>query len=215
MENLENTEKKINSVEVVKETEKKKLKPLQIMLRKSAITAVLISLSFVINFITKFIPILKMPQGGRVSLEGFVITMGGLYLGPIYGTAVGIGYALLNFMADGYQLHWGSIFFDYLFAFGFIGLAGGLFSKQYLKGKIWTVFIAATIGMILRWVSSSLSGVLFFSEYAGDKNVWLYSFILYNLPYCAGSLAAILALAGLSYISQMHMLKQARTLLGY
>lgn len=210
---MDDLEKETIDNNIIIEDAGNKIKPLQLILRKVALTGIFIALSFVISLITKFIPIFKMPQGGSISFEGIGLVLGGLYLGPIFGTLVGVGYGLLNFMFDGYFLHWGSLFFDYIFAFGFISFISGCLSRLYFKGKIWIFFIATVCGFILRWVSSSLSGVIFFAEYAGDKNVWLYSFILYNLPYCAGSMGAVLALGSLFYIPQRNLLKQVQSLL--
>jgi len=182
-------------------------------LKKISLTAVFIALTFILSLLTKFIPILKMPQGGSVSFEGISMILGGLYLGPIYGSIIGLGYGFLNFLFDGYNLHWGSLFFDYLFAFGFIGLSSGIFSRAYNKEKYWVFFLATFIGFLLRWISTSLSGVIFFAEYAGDKNVWLYSFILYNLPYCAGSMAAVMSIGGICYVPFKTLLRQVKMIL--
>jgi len=56
------------------------------------------------------------------------------------------------------------------------------------------VIIAFLVGGILRYACHVFSGVLFFSEYAGSQNVWLYS-IIYNISYLAPSLAASLIVA--------------------
>jgi len=56
------------------------------------------------------------------------------------------------------------------------------------------VVIAFIAGGLLRFACHVFSGVLFFSEYAGSQNVWLYS-IIYNISYLAPSLLASLVVA--------------------
>jgi hypothetical protein len=51
------------------------------------------------------------------------------------------------------------------------------------------IIAAMLTGGTLRLVSHLLSGVLFFAEYAGDQNVWIYS-LTYNVSYLAPSLIA-------------------------
>ena len=58
-----------------------------------------------------------------------------------------------------------------------LGLAGS---------SIWVV-LAVLLGGAARYFTHVLSGVLFFSEYAGGENVWLYS-LVYNVSYIAPSL---------------------------
>jgi thiamine transporter len=54
--------------------------------------------------------------------------------------------------------------------------------------------LAVLFGGTLRYLTHVLSGVLFFSEYAGDQNVWAYS-LIYNISYLGPSLAASLVCA--------------------
>jgi thiamine transporter len=87
-------------------------------------------------------------------------------------------------MIDGFYWHWGSIFFDYIFAFGLLGVTG-FFTKG--RKNIFIFVLGIDVAGFLRYIMSSLSGVLFFGEYAADAGyadaVWFYSFIVYNLGY--------------------------------
>ncbi|MDF2592640.1 MAG: energy-coupled thiamine transporter ThiT, partial [Clostridia bacterium] len=70
-----------------------------------------------------------------------------------------------------------SILFDYIVAFGVLGLAG-MFNKS-LKGVILGVFV----GVLGRFVSSVISGAIVFGAYAPETmNPWVYSMI-YNSSY--------------------------------
>lgn len=149
-------------------------------------TAILIALAVVLDLVAKVIPFLKMQNGGSISLVMIPLIIIGLRRGVKYGLAGGIIYGFLNFIIDGYAFHWGSIFFDYLFAFGVFGLSG-LFMKKRDNIK-YVILIFVGLG-ICRYLFHSFGGVLFFAEYAkeagyqGLKGAFIYSFIAYNLPY--------------------------------
>lgn len=149
-------------------------------------TAVLVALAVVFELIARFIPVFQMPQGGSVSLTMLPIIIIGLRRGVNYGIMGGVAFGIINFMLDGFVIHIGSIFFDYLFAFSVLGLSG-LFKKSARK-TINLILVIALLGF-LRYILHSLSGVLFFSSYAiesgypGLKGYFIYSFIIYNLPY--------------------------------
>ena len=98
----------------------------------------------------------------------------------------------MSLLLDGVLYHWASLFTDYLFAFGFLGLTG-LFKNSL---KDYKVFISAVLFVgLLRYLSHGLSGVVLFSEFAPEGvNVWFYSFVLYNLPYMASSVALSLVI---------------------
>ena len=71
--------------------------------------------------------------------------------------------------------------------------------KPALKGNVFAYIGAFVIAVFFKYLMSSLSGVLFFGEYAGEMNPWFYSFIFYNLPYNAASLGALLVIGLLIY----------------
>ena len=93
-------------------------------------TAILIALATVLELIFKQLAFLEMPQGGKVSIATLPILIVGYRHGWKYGFAAGVSFAILNFMIDGFYWHWGSIFFDYIFAFGLLGVTG-----FFTKGK--------------------------------------------------------------------------------
>ena len=154
-------------------------------------TGILVALAVVLDLIFKLIPIFNMPQGGHISLCMLPIIIIGFRRGIKFGLAGAILYAILNFIMDGFVWHVGSIFFDYLFAFGVLGLSG-LFKKQ--AKSVWKMCFIIFILCFIRYVFHGLSGVLFFAEYAYIPEgynwtvsakilPWVYSFIIYNLPY--------------------------------
>lgn len=141
--------------------------------------AILVTLAFVIEFGFSFLP--AMPQGGRVSLSLLPLIVIAWRHGVVPGIIGGVVYSILNLMLDGFVLyHWGSLFLDYVFAFGLIGLSG--YVKTF-KDDVLFFAIAIVAGFFLRFTSHVLSGAILFGEYAPEgQNPWLYS-IIYNSTY--------------------------------
>ena len=146
-----------------------------------AMGAVCIALSSVLSRIK----IWKMPQGGSITAASMLPLMLFSYvygMGP--GCLVGALYGVLQFIIEPYFLSLPQMLLDYPIAFGMMGLAG-LFSKMDNEN------LGLTVGVVLasvgRFVAAVLSGVIFFAEYAGDQNPWVYSIVYngsYMLPEC-------------------------------
>lgn len=155
-----------------------------------AMGAVCIALSSVLSMIK----IWKMPQGGSITAASMLPLMLFSYvygMGP--GCLVGALYGVLQFIIEPYFLSLPQMLLDYPIAFGMMGLAG-LFSKMDDEN------LGLTVGVVLasvgRFVAAVLSGVIFFAEYAGDQNPWVYSIVYngsYMLPECI--ICVILCLA--------------------
>ncbi len=155
-----------------------------------AMGAVCIALSSVLSMIK----IWKMPQGGSITAASMLPLMLFSYvygMGP--GCLVGALYGVLQFIIEPYFLSLPQMLLDYPIAFGMMGLAG-LFSKMDDEN------LGLTAGVVLasvgRFVAAVLSGVIFFAEYAGDQNPWVYSVVYngsYMLPECI--ICVILCLA--------------------
>lgn len=155
-----------------------------------AMGAVCIALSSVLSMIK----IWKMAQGGSITAASMLPLMLFSYvygMGP--GCLVGALYGVLQFIIEPYFLSLPQMLLDYPIAFGMMGLAG-LFSKMDDEN------LGLTAGVVLasvgRFVAAVLSGVIFFAEYAGDQNPWVYSIVYngsYMLPECI--ICVILCLA--------------------
>lgn len=141
--------------------------------------AILVAMAFVLEFTFSFLP--KMPQGGRIGISMLPLVVIAWRHGVVQGWVGGIVFGLLNLMLDGILYHWGSFFLDYTIAFGLVGMTG--FFKPLIKDHV-VVFSASIItAFILRFISSVLSGVVLFGEYAPEgESVWIYS-IVYNATY--------------------------------
>lgn len=160
-------------------------------------SAVLVALAVVLEIISKMVPILQMPQGGSASLAMFPIFILSYRQGLKWGLLGGFVFGIINFFIDGYAFYWGSFVFDYTLGFTSIGLAG-LFSKKALKLDLSAIIIGILIASTSRFIVHTLSGILFFGEYAGDENVILYS-IGYNGSYMLPSTILCLLVMVLTY----------------
>ncbi len=145
-------------------------------------TSILIAFAVVLDLLSRVIPLFQMPQGGFVSLVLLPVIVVSLRHGFLYGFISGFVLGIISFMLDGLVIHWGSIIFDYVLAFSLVGLSA-IFKKNALKGNLVNFILAITLASLARYLMHGISGVVFFSEYAGDINVYFYSFIVYNLPY--------------------------------
>jgi len=167
-----------------------------IEIRKITMTSSLIAMAFVLDLISSFfLPMFKMPFGGNfLGISMLPLVMIGFLYGLKYGLVAGFIYGVFGIiLAPSTHIIGWSFLLDYLFGFTAFGLAG-LF-----KGKINNkryLIIGIFVAGFFRYLSVSLAGVIFWSEFAGDKNIWYFSFIYYNLPYNATSilLTSILAL---------------------
>jgi|LGVF01.2.fsa_nt_gb thiamine transporter len=156
--------------------------------RKLTEIAILIALAAVLEVIALLIPILRMPYGGSVSLGMLPIIIIAFRHGVKEGLIAGFIFGVINYMLglNGATVHWVSLIFDYSLAFTVLGFAG-IFKKTAWTSNI-SFVLGIFLGGFLRYIVHSIAGVIFWSEYAGDFNPYFYSFIVYNLPYMAGSI---------------------------
>lgn len=154
--------------------------------KKITLTAMMVSLSITINLFMKMMPFLQLGEGGTFfSLTALPIIYAGLALGPVWGVFAGVCYGLLDFILDGAAYGILSLIFDYVLAFGVLGLVG-LFKKQFKEGKNWIVIIAIVAFELVRLFSHTLSSILVFGATFG------YGFITYNGPVILSSTAAVI-----------------------
>ena len=171
--------------------------------RMLALGAVCMALSNVLSMIKLF----DMPQGGSVTPASMLPLMLFAYVygvGP--GMTVGAVYGVMQFIIEPHFLSVPQMLLDYPIAFAMVGLAG-LFSKN--ENRALGLSLGVVLGSLGRFVAAVLSGVVFFAEYAGDQNPWVYS-IGYNgaymLPECI--ICVVLALAvGLRLTQQLSKAK--------
>jgi thiamine transporter len=174
-----------------------------------------VALSAALNFMAMRLPI--NIAGGSISLTMLPIAVIALRRGALIGATAGAVFGLLDLLMEPYILVPAQVALDYPVPYLLFGLGVGLFSA-YRKAASGVagggasaaaasggasgntaaarartnparIIAALLTGGTLRLVSHLLSGVLFFAEYAGGQNVWLYS-LTYNVSYVAPSLIA-------------------------
>ena len=165
--------------------------------RVIAFAALAISLSFLLSHIRLY----RMPQGGSITPASMLpLILFSYTFGLTPGLVAGATYGVLQFLQDPVMLPiaplyaFSQVSLDYWVGFGCIGFAA-LFSGPKDKDAIRLPLSIAAVSF-LRFSCSVLSGVLFFGEYAGGRNPWLYS-IEYNGSYMLPELF-ICALIGIS-----------------
>ncbi|ADL49894.1 energy-coupled thiamine transporter ThiT [Clostridium cellulovorans] len=132
-----------------------------------------VAVAVALSAILSFIKIYKLPMGGSVTLGSMIpILILAFAYGSEVGFIAGLVLGLVNLVIDPYILHPVQVLFDYILPFMILGIAG------YFKNKQLGI-VAAVVG---RFIFHFLSGVIFFAEYAGDMNPYIYS-ILYNGTY--------------------------------
>jgi thiamine transporter len=152
-----------------------------------AIGALCVALAFVLSSVRLF----RMPQGGSVTPASMLpILAFAYYFGFAPGLLAGIAYGMLQLLQDFWILNAWQLLLDYPIAFGMLALAALFRSMPENYGFI--MGIAA--GVAGRFIASVLSGVVFFSEYAGASNPWLYS-MAYNGTYLAVEALICMAIA--------------------
>ena len=179
--------KKINKEEVARTNNKRLIKDI-------VETSILVSLTIVLDLIFKMIPFMDMPQGGSVSLTMLPLLVIAFRNGTKWGVIGGVTYSILNLLLDGELYHWSSIFLDYLFAFGVIGLAG-LFRPLVIKSNKTLSYvymiIASTIVVLGRLAFAVLSGIIAFETPFVPSLVYNAPYILISGALCIASLCII------------------------
>ncbi|MEX1308195.1 MAG: energy-coupled thiamine transporter ThiT, partial [Eubacteriales bacterium] len=145
------------------------------------------ALSIAIAFVLSYIRVWHMPQGGSITLASMLPIMLFAYLyGVPKGLIVGLAYGALQMFQDLFAVHWLQVFLDYGVAFMALALAG-VFRKKVSVGSL---FAGMTLAGLVRFLAHTVSGAIFFAEYAPEgQNVWIYSagynsFVFVDLVIC-------------------------------
>lgn len=124
------------------------------------------------------IKLFKFPTGGSITLLSMlIISLPGYWFGLGTGLITGVAYGVLQLLIDPYVLFPLQLVVDYILAFGAFGLSGLFSNARYglVKG-----YVAAVLG---RYIFATISGWIFFGEYAWEGwNPLAYS-LVYNAIY--------------------------------
>ena len=158
----------------------------QVTPKQLVFCAVAIGLATVLSNIKLF----RFPTGGAITLLSMlVISLPGYWFGLGAGLIAGVSYGILQLMIDPYVLFPLQLIVDYILAFGVFGLSG-IFTNA--KSGLLKGYVLAVLG---RFCFATLSGWLFFGEYAWEGwNALAYSMV-YNAIYIfAEALVTVLIL---------------------
>jgi len=157
------------------------------MILSVACGGICLGLSFVLSQIKLF----EMPQGGTITPASMLpIIFFALCFGFSKGICVAFVFSLLQ-LIGGTLVSFPQVMMDYIVAFTAIGFAGifAASAKKRVEVKnplkrlslipFWRIGAAVFAAFVLRFISHLLAGVIFWSEYAGEQNVWVYSAV-YN-----------------------------------
>ena len=172
-----------------------------------AYAAICIAMSFALSYIR----IVKLPQGGSVTIASLLPLMIYSYMfGVKKGVFAGFIYGILQAVQDPWIIHPAQFLLDYPIAFAGIGLAG-IFAevKQLEKLPQVQFLLGAIVASVLRFASHVLSGVFAFSAYAVDAgmNAWPYSLAYNSFVFVD---IAIVIVVGVLVFSSKAFVKQAR-----
>ena len=163
----------------------------KLTVKQMAFCAISIALGTVLSYIKLF----EFPFGGSVTLLSMlIICLPGYWFGLGAGLMTGFAHGILQLIIDPFVIHPVQLLMDYPLAFGSLGLSG-LFSNS--KNGLQKGLIAGVTG---RWLFSSLSGYLFFKEYAWDGWHPLPYTFTYNGIYIFTETAVTLILLAIPYV---------------
>lgn len=168
--------------------------------------AAMVALAVVLDLIMSLFT--SLPNGGSITVATVPLIYYAYRRGTSCGLLAGLVWTFTQLLTGGFYpppagTVWANILcfvLDYLVAFTVVGLAP-LFARLCDKNRIAGYSIGAVAVNILRYLSSSLSGVLLWGSYAPEgMNVWAYSFgynAIYMIPNAiiAGVLIVPLCLA--------------------
>ena len=155
--------------------------------RQLTVSALCLALAFVLSNVKLF----KLPMGGSVTVFSmFFVTYIGYLYGPRVSLASAFAYGLLQMIVDPYIISVPQLLCDYILAFGALGVAGFFHNTRY---GMYKGYLAGIFG---RFLFSTLSGVIFFADYAPEGMHPLAYSAAYNGSYIAaeGALTIVVLL---------------------
>ncbi len=158
--------------------------------KKLVYCSMYLAMFYVLDVITKLVPILKMPQGGSVGLSVIAILLASYHLGVLDGILVGLMTIFLQYLTgDVYMDGYLAFLLDYILAFGIYGIAS--IFPNFKIGKM-DVYTGCLLTGTIRWLLHALSGVVCYGS------TWPAS-LAYNTPYMAATTIVSLILLPLIY----------------
>jgi len=153
-----------------------------------------LALFYILDYITKMIPFLDMPQGGSIGLSVIALLLASYHLGYKQGILVGLLSIFIQYLTgDVYMPSFMPFFLDYIFAFGIYGIAS-------VFPNISVFYSGIVITGILRFISHTVSGVYYYGS------SWQAS-VAYNGPYMLATTLVAMVMVPMIY-SRIKVLKK-------
>lgn len=152
---------------------------------------IMVALAYVLSFVTVY----KMPNGGSVTAASMIpIIIYALRWGPKAGIFAGTIYGIIQFvLGPKYSMHIISILFDYVVAFGLLGVAG------FFKGNIVKEMFGIFVAVFMRFACHVVSGVYVWGIYAPKGVEPLNYAIVYNATYLLPEIIVSMVVFGFLY----------------
>lgn len=139
--------------------QKRAVKRTALTTKQLVFSAVAIALAVVGSMIKLF----EMPMGGSVTLLSMLfIVLIAYWYGPYVGLMTAVAYGLVQFVMEPIFYTVPQMLLDYPLGFGALGLAGFFHKKK------WGLQIGYIVGVLGRFLFSTISGVVFFAAYAPE-----------------------------------------------
>lgn len=182
--------------------------PKQLATRDKILAIVTGGICIGLSYVLSMLKLFEMPMGGSVTPAATLpLILFCLCFGPVWGFPACLVFSVLQ-LITGYYVAPFQVALDYILAYTLVAVVSFAAPKgeyRYLKSPLKRLahinlpltIVLTIVGFICRFVCSVLSGVIFYAEYAGDMNPWLYS-ITYNgtfmLPEAGVTLAVMIIL---------------------
>lgn len=154
-------------------------------------------------------------QGGSISLVMVPIVLMAIRWGLAAGLTTGFLIGVLQIAFGAHVYHWVQGLLDYGIAFTGVGLAAVIrkpllqaSSNGHTRKMVFYIVLGTILGGSIRFAAHLIAGVVFFAEYAGDQNVWLYS-IIYNCSYMIPAIILTAIAASMLFTSAPKLLQKA------
>ncbi len=167
--------------------------------KKLTVSAMLISLSFVLSFIKVKIA----PQGGSVTLMSMLPVLLASYFGGFsLGVFIGLVFSLLQFISSPWVLTIETFLLDYVLAYSAILLAPTF--KKVVKNKTLSLILGTLLVYFVRITCHVLSGMIIFnfgiiSDGFPTNSAFIYS-LIYNVTYLIPDM--ILVILGMAFLGK-------------
>lgn len=156
------------------------------------------ALAVALSFILSCIRLYRFPQGGSVTpAAALPVIAYAFYFGSVPGLLAGAALGLVNLIQDPYIVTPVQVLLDYPIAFAMYALVGLTIIKRIKQP--YALFVGIFVGLFGQFVASVISGVVFFAEYAGDMNPWLYS-MAYNGTFVSCEIVICLVVAAIPQV---------------